>query len=224
MITRMKSFVVTLGLAATLMASAATNVSGSPSTPDSASQATAVESVLGSSNPQAKFASLSARDQAAFTESLNHLTTTSTTTGGPIALTPAEQLSMTQGSVQKISVGGASVNATAPSAGAGCWQVYHATNYYDLAVQTGQTWMQLNWCGKSGKITSWKLLTAGGIGMHGMSYNGVKSKQTYNAGYEIRYSVAFDFSLTWAHFYPCEQTRGGATGLYSTPLNKCVLS
>ena len=74
------------------------------------------------------------------------------------------------------------------------------------------------------RITSWSVPLYGGRGASGNSYDGVAGRGALNVGWEVRQYVEFTFNYAWVHAYPCEQIRGGATGLYSVRTNSCNLS
>ena len=119
-----------------------------------------VYAVLLAQDPQAAFLSLSSADQKVFAESLKHQTTETTSQGGTLELTSAERAAMHQASP-------AGVSAAVATAASGCWWHYNYTDYYDLGLHTGATWMQLNWCSSNGSITSWSIPVAGGRGYTG---------------------------------------------------------
>lgn len=109
-------------------------------------------------------------------------------------------------------------SVTAAAAG-GCWNQYKYYKWYDLGVNTGDTWMQANWCSNGSSITSYSLTNRGGQGYKGIKYEGLGQKYTRNLGWEVRQAQTFKFSILWANANPCMQLRGGATGLYSFRAN-----
>lgn len=109
------------------------------------------------------------------------------------------------------------LNPVAVLASSKCWYKYDYHKWHDFGVHDGDTWMQLNWCSSGGRITTYNVNNIGGKAtVGGLSYNGHSSPNELNVGWEVRASVAFNFSVTWDHVYPCMQIRGGASGLYST--------
>lgn len=97
----------------------------------------------------------------------------------------------------------------------GCWSKYQYTEWWDLGLHTGDTWMQANWCASSSSITSYSLSNRGGQGYKGISYVGLGSTYVSNLGWEVRQAQQFKFTVVWATAQPCMQIRGGKTGQYS---------
>lgn len=108
-------------------------------------------------------------------------------------------------------------------AGGGCWSKYKYTEWWDLGLHTGDTWMTAHWCANSSRITSYSLTNRGGQGYKGISYVGLGSTYVQNLGWEVRQAQQFKFSIIWATAQPCMQIRSGKTGLYSYQSN-CNLS
>jgi len=104
-----------------------------------------------------------------------------------------------------------------------CWQYRKYYDWYDLGVNTGQTWMTANWCGNSNGITSYSLTNRGGVGFNGVSYQGLGNYSVNNVGWEVRQAQVFKFSFGWANANPCMQIRGGKSGLAGFQAN-CNLS
>lgn len=178
-----------------------------------------VHGVLLSADPEAALAELSTEELAIFVESLQNQDTVETVTGGTYEPSARERALMHQGAPADAAM----ADEMTLAAASGCWYKYWFLSWYDLGVHTGDTWMQLNWCGSGGNISSWSVTNVGGRGDNGNSYNGVSSKGSRNVGWEIRAFRGFDFDYFGWHAYPCMQIRGGATGLYSTR-KSCDLS
>jgi hypothetical protein len=156
-------------------------------------QTQVVGSVLTASDPTAAYNALSPADQALFQASLSNLTATTV-----------------------VDQGGVDTAAAA----SGCWYRYWYTTWSDLGYTEGATWMQLNWCGSGGHITSHSLGTHGGKTLSpGFTYEGIQGTGGLNAGWEYREYVEFKFYVGIGPIHmtlnPCMQIRGGATGLYS---------
>ena len=90
-----------------------------------------------------------------------------------------------------------------------------AYKWYDLGVNTGETWMTANWCGNSNGITSYSLDNRGGQGYNGVSYKGLGAYSVNNVGWEVRQAQVFKFSIALSNASPCMQIRSGKTGLTS---------
>ena len=114
-------------------------------------------------------------------------------------------------SVAPTQVGGLAATAAV----SGCWYHYFEKAWYDLGIHDGTSWMQLNWCGSKGRITSWSQSNVGCAGYHGASCS-VSSKAERNASWEIRSSRYYNANFFGFSNTICMQIRGGATGLYST--------
>lgn len=158
-----------------------------------AEQTQVVGAVLTAGDPTAAYNALSPTDQALFQASLNNLDATTV-----------------------VDEGGVDTAAAA----SGCWYWYWYLTWSDLGYTEGSTWMQLNWCGSGGHITSHSLGTHGGLSQSlGFSYDGVVGTGGLNAGWEYRQYVEFKFIANIGPLHqtlnPCMQIRGGATGLKS---------
>ena len=114
-------------------------------------------------------------------------------------------------------------SAMAAVAGAGCYSYRRYYKWYDLGVNTGETWMTANWCGNNNGITSYSLTNKGGVGFNGVNYQGLGAYSVNNVGWEVRQAQVFKFSFAWASATPCMQVRGGKTGLIGFQAN-CNLS
>jgi hypothetical protein len=177
----------------------------------SAAQRRAVGEVLTAHNPAAAYNALPASDQALFRASLDKTVGVTTVTEGALTASPKA--------------------ITAPQATAAaskCWYRYWDTKWSDLGYTEGETWMQLNWCGSGGKITSHSLGVHGGKTLSvGFTYDGVAGTGGFNAGWEYREYVEFKFYVGIGPIHqtlnPCMQIRGGATGKYSEQ-KTCTLS
>jgi hypothetical protein len=171
-------------------------------TADLASQRAILGRVLNAPDPSAVADSLNASDRALLTLALSHQeATTVVDRSGQRNPTDAEKAAAA-------AIGGP-VTATA------CWWRYWYTNWSDLGYDEGSTWMQLNWCGNAGRVTSYNYSNAGGVGRGGFSYKGIGGHGALNVGWEVRQYVMFQFSIAWDNPQACMQIRGGATGAYS---------
>lgn len=115
------------------------------------------------------------------------------------------------------------VTLGALAAAAVCYKYTRTYKWYDLGINTGETWMTANWCGTSNGITSYSLTNRGGVGFNGFSYQGLGAYSANNVGWEVRQAQVFKFSFAWASANPCMQIRGGKSGLISFQAN-CNLS
>jgi hypothetical protein len=204
------ALVACLSVALPLVAAGTAQAAPATSTANTVASATTERQVVAlvftSANPAATYASLNATQQALFQDSQQHLTSTtvvslgsglgSTTSkpAGPLAVTPN---------------------------GNGCWYWYWYRTWSDLGYTEGDTWMQLNWCGSGGRITSHSLSNYGGKSDDiFFTYEGVAGTGGFNAGWEYRQYVEFKFYYGIGPLHgtanPCMQIRGGATGLQST--------
>lgn len=109
------------------------------------------------------------------------------------------------------------------TAAAKCYSQYEYRKWYDLAINTGDTWMTAHWCSNGSKITSYRLSGQGGVGYKGITYTGLGSRSTRDMGWEVRQAQQFKFTLWLLGAMPCMQIRGGATGKYSSQ-GSCNLS
>jgi len=201
-----------LACAAALAILGAAPAQAASSTTSSAttSQAQVVGLVLRSANPTAAFDSLTVNQRALFLESQQHLSATTVVSfGGPLGSTtskPAGPLAVT------------------PNAN-GCWYWYLYTTWDNFGYTEGDTWTQLNWCGSGGRITSHSLSNVGGKSDDVFfTYNGVVGEPgglySVSGHQEWRQVVEYQFTVHVPGFSgtanPCQQTRGGSTGLVST--------
>lgn len=107
----------------------------------------------------------------------------------------------------------------AAAAGVTCWVHGRSYKWYDLGVNTGETWMTATWCGNGSNITSYALVNRGGQGYNGVSYKGLGAYTANNLGWEVRQAQVFKFSIAFASANPCMQIRSGKTGLTSFQAN-----
>ena len=189
-------------------AQASTSSGSVAEAPESARQITA--RVFSSDDPQATFAALNADDQAAFLNGFHHQSElTVVDRGGSWTPTTAERAAMTKvGASATVPV---SVAMASPS---GCWYHYWFKSWSDLGIHDGDSWMQLNWCGVGGRITSWSQTNVGCAGHNGAGCS-VSYRADLNVGWETRSSRYFNAKFLWFSNTFCMQIRGGATGLYS---------
>ena len=113
--------------------------------------------------------------------------------------------------------------AAAAVGGSGCYSYRRYYKWYDLGLNTGETWMTASWCGNNNGITSYSLTNRGGVGYNGVNFQGLGSSYVNNVGWEVRQAQAFKFSFAWADATPCMQVRGGKTGLTTYQAN-CSMS
>jgi hypothetical protein len=171
-------------------------------------------SVMNSSDPQTALRALSTTDRAAFVYAFRHQTSTTVVDrGGRYTPTKAQRAAMHQTAAPSSVKALAGTSAVA--AASGCWYHYYQKSWSDLGIHDGDSWMQLNWCGSGGKITSWRQSNVGCAGHHGASCS-VGSKAERNVGWEIRSTRYFNANFFGFSNTFCQQIRGGATGLYST--------
>lgn len=131
-------------------------------------------------------------------------------------------MSTTTGSSGQLALGVASPGAVA--AASGCWSRYWYYAWGNFGIVMAHTWMTLNWCGNGSTITSYSLGSVGGSSQFpGLAYQGVVATGTLNVGWEVREYVEFRFTAGFLNTTPCQQIRGGASGLYSERDN-CNLS
>lgn len=186
----------------------ASGAAQSPATMN-AERAVLVE-VTHAANPEASYKSLDASDKALFSLALTHQTAT------PIV---SESGRLSNAQAVKLGLKPDAALSTAASVSpmaSGCWWHYQYDAWSNLDIAEGDTWYQLNWCANNGTITSYSPSDIGCAGENGSTCNGVNSKWGVDVGWEVRYVVQYNFSnvLYFVSAQPCEQIRGGATGLY----------
>lgn len=208
---------------------ACTFVVGFPATAHadpSTDPATVVKLVLGSPDPSAALNGLTPAQQAVFATAFANQTPGPFTVSGTGTLAPAGSgtsatlaaapaAGPSSGAASSASIAGTGSATVSTSSTSGCWYEYIYQEWYDYGFHSGNTWMQLNWCGSGGSITSWSTSNVGGQGLGGVSYDGVVGKGHLNVGWEVRVYREFKFDLYGFVANPCMQIRGGATGLYS---------
>ncbi len=113
------------------------------------------------------------------------------------------------------------ISGSVSAAASGCWYHYYYTGWTLWGIETAHSWMQLNWCGSSGKITSSSITNVGGSATI-VSYDG-NTKSKRNVGWEVRGLTTHKYSFSLVSVTKCMQIRGGATGLYSRSIS-CNLS
>ena len=106
---------------------------------------------------------------------------------------------------------------TTAAVASGCWSHYYYTNWDLYWATVANSWMQLNWCGRNGSITSYSITNVGGTGT-GLNYVG-NSRDTRNVGWEVRGVTTHRWEFWIGGVSKCMQIRGGATGLYSRSIN-----
>lgn len=99
------------------------------------------------------------------------------------------------------------------AATSGCWYHYYYTNWTLWGMNTASSWMQLNWCGSGGRVTSYSVSNVGGAATV-LAYNG-NGTSKLSVGWEARAVTTHNFSFWLGSITKCMQIRGGATGLYS---------
>lgn len=106
-----------------------------------------------------------------------------------------------------------------PMVVSGCWYDYEYSNITLFGISIGSIWMQLNWCGRNGSITSYSVDPYGCSGKNGFSCS-ASSPSIRNVGWEVRAAVSYAFTtFQGLSSSVCGQIRGGATGLYSTRMS-----
>lgn len=166
--------------------------------------------VFHSADPAATLRSLSSADRATFAAGLTHQTSRLVVSrGGAWTPTAAEAAAMSR------SAAPATIRAlAAPMTTTGCWYHYYYRSWSDLGIHDGDSWMQLNWCGSSGRVTSWSQSNVGCAGHSGASCS-VGGTASLNVGWEIRTTRYYNADFFGFKNTFCMQIRGGATGLYS---------
>jgi hypothetical protein len=166
----------------------------------------ALNLVLNSKDPGRAFTSLDPQARAKVRLAVTRLTPTLVATRG--GAVDASQSSLR-------AAGSAAVMTTA----SGCWYRYWYYAWGNLGIVMAHTWMTLTWCGSGGVITSYVLgATGGASSFPTISYRGIVDKGGLNVRWEVRQYVEFRFSAGWGITFdttPCQQIRGGATGLVS---------
>lgn len=172
------------------------------------SPAAVAERVLLSSDPEATLASMSDEERTIFAEGWeNQESVITAERTGAFTPTPVELAAMETSKPPK------KLDDMAMAA-SGCWYYYYERRWTDFNIHTGTSWMQLNWCGSGGNITSWSQSNVGCAGFNGASCEkGSKAEQ--NVGWEIRSTRFYNASFFGYSNSFCMQVRGGATGLYS---------
>jgi hypothetical protein len=144
--------------------------------------------------------------------------------GAMAHLSPADQSLVKQSFQENLIVtidaskssAGTVTNQSDPSiAAAGCWYDYEYSTATLFGISVGHFWMQLNWCGNGGSITSYNVNPIGDAGMNGFTatYSGPSFR---NVGWEVRAVGVFTFStFQGLGSSICGQIRGGASGMYS---------
>ena len=135
------------------------------------------------------------------------------TESGP--LTPAEA------SEVGLKVGSGAAGSITAAAASGCWYHYYYTGWTLWGMTTAHSWMQLNWCGSGGSITSSSITNVGGSATI-INYAG-NTKDKLNVGWEVRGVTTHKYTFSLVSVTKCMQIRGGATGLYSRSIS-CNLS
>lgn len=181
-------------------------VSAAPSAASAEEMRAAVARVFGADDPVSELSRLSDAEKAVLEQAMQHQE------GRIVRVSPAE----------RTSVQTAGTSATALAA-ASCWSQYVYMEWRDFGYHEGDTWMQLNWCATSGVVTSFSVPLAGCRGVAGFSCSGVIDSGSLNVGWEIRAYKQFHFYFGFLNAQPCQQIRGGSTGLYSNRAS-CNLS
>ncbi|WP_152471830.1 hypothetical protein [Nocardiopsis gilva] len=178
------------------------------------------QKVWSADDREAAVRDLSTRERELFQESLDSWTAkTAVSRFGKLSPTSPEVQEMGPGAEKIAAAGNDPGTEGAPAAG--CWYHYQYDKWYDLGLNTGDTWMQLNWCHNGSRVTSHSVSNVGGQGHLGNEYEGVLQYHTRDVGWEIRKATQYKFNLFGASAQPCTQIRGG-NGLYSTRMD-CYL-
>lgn len=207
-ISRLTSAAVAMAVAAVISAVPSASHAADPASPSASAEAITA-SVMNSSNPHAAFTALSAADRATFLAAFAHQrSVTVVNKGGAYTPTSAERAAMTT------SAAPAALTALAARQASGCWYRYWFKSWYDMWIHDGDSWLQLNWCGSGGSITSWSQSNYGCAGHHGASCS-VQGRADLNVGWEVRSTRYYKANFFGFSNTICMQIRGGATGLYS---------
>jgi hypothetical protein len=178
----------------------------SASTEDLTAETRVLGTVVTAADHKAAYQGLSAADKSLFTLALTHQTAVQTKSA-TIEVAPSASLA------NKANLSGGAVVAAATR----CWSYPLDITWYDLGFADGETWNTLNWCSVSNVISSYSMSNVGGRGLGGQTYDGVVATWFNNVGWEVRGVSEYNFDYFGSHAYPCNQIRGGATGLVSTP-------
>ena len=198
---RLAKTAAVLAVAAAVAVAPAAAAATSPGS--SAAEVTA--SVMYSSDPHAAFVALNKADRATFLAAFaNQTSVTVIDRGGPYVPSTAERAKMQSGPAP----------AAITPAVSGCWYRYWYKSWYDIGIHDGDSWMQLNWCSSSSRITSWSQSNVGCAGHFGATCK-VGGRADLNVGWEVRSTRYYQANFFGFNNTFCMQIRGGATGLYS---------
>ena len=116
------------------------------------------------------------------------------------------------------------LTAAATTAG-GCWYYYSYKDWYDLGINDGSTWMQLNWCASATAITKYFVSNVGGAS-NALGYSGYRGPywRMVNNSHEIRSLIVFTFNSGPFSLSPCMQLRGTYTAQVFDMGNNCSLA
>lgn len=175
--------------------------------------------VLRSAQPAQTYKHLNAAQKSLFKDSMKHQTPgRSYTAYGRIGQSTPPKPGTEPATAVPSS---ATVNARAswtppgPLGPIGCYYFYKFQKWSDFGVHDGDTWMQLKWCVRTGHVTRFRVLTAGGDGWSGATYDGIAAKgyrYIYPGPKHVRVLRVFKFHFMGVNFNPCMQMRGGAWG------------
>ena len=204
-------FVAMVTLAISFPASAHAAQSGSKKGSDPV-DATAVLGILQSADPAAGFAALSPAQHKEAARLIEDNLVVSEEVSSIASLTGLEASAAGQQT---------STASLATAAATQCWSHYYYATWTLWSLHVANSWMQLNWCGSGGRITSYSVTNVGGAAT-GLRYDG-HSQATRNVDWEVRGLTTHTFSLWLPSVTKCMQIRGGATGLYSRSIS-CDMS
>lgn len=186
-----------------------------PASAGTRSPAEITSSVFGSADPQAAYRHLAPTERAAFEYGLAHQTPeVLATSGGRYVPTAAERSAMTRVPAVDAQAVASALKVDVAATASGCWYRYYYKGWKDFAIEDGETWMQLNWCGSGGRITSYSQSNYGCAGHYGFTCS-TGGSASLNVGWEIRSTRYFKANFFGYNNTLCMQVRGGATGLYS---------
>lgn len=167
-----------------------------------------------STNPQAAFKRLSETEQATLRDGMSSpKPVTVIDRKGRYSPAAAEKAMREAKRVHQTQAPAKARAMTNPSA-SGCWYNYWYVEWQDLGLNTGDSWMQLNWCAQNGQITNWWQSNVGCAGHYGASCR-TKGASHHNVGWEVRSTRYYEGDFFGYNNTFCMQIRGGATGLYS---------
>lgn len=198
---RLKKRLITLCPAAAVLASLmALPANAEPNTRTSEEIA---RSVYTATDPVAAVASLPEAELKLFEERMENWS--SVDQSGPIV---ARQPSAAEARMM-----GQGVNGGAPvSPMSGCFSQDYYKKWYDVLINTGDTWMTLNWCHDGTNVTSRSVSNVGGRGYLGITYDGTGTRLWKDYGSFRAVAQQFQFSFWVLGAQPCMLRANGVPG------------